>query len=237
MRKNLVFFTVHFTLFDEKSPDYSQNLDGPLFSLTLLSSFFQKTRERQRPFGGCQVMADDPADVSEDENERCSEGVKTCGGEGDAAAPGSKLCEQCCCKFFEADPEFSNYTKAMCLVRAHIGGYIILKQDGTPIKDWTSIKLEAASDKALQKVGHLLPKETDAGDAPPLACQQAQHASHTCVYLSRTACVSPSSRIPSPTLVPQSHPSPPHLPSTPPINQSPPPPSNSQCEVPQEQAG
>ena len=49
LRKNLVFFTVHFTLFDEKSPDYSQNLDGPLFSLTLLSSFFQKTRERQRP--------------------------------------------------------------------------------------------------------------------------------------------------------------------------------------------
>ena len=60
LRKNLVFFTVHFTLFDEKSPDYSQNLDGPLFSLTLLSSFFQKTRERRGLLGGARSWRTTP---------------------------------------------------------------------------------------------------------------------------------------------------------------------------------
>ena len=105
----------------------------------------------------------------DDEDSNCPKGVKGCEGEDATVAP-MRICGACCITFLRARNSPKS-TRAECMY--HCGEtlkHVVLTDSGEPIKDFTSLKLEAAHDHAMKMYDNLLPKVRP----PPLGCQQAQ---------------------------------------------------------------
>ena len=95
--------------------------------------------------------------MADSDSVACHKGVRGSQGD-DVVTPGSTLCGKCCHTYVMAErypPAFDSTPH--CMMRLADRKFIVLKDDGTPVVDWASLRATANADRAWHYSGNYIP--------------------------------------------------------------------------------